>query len=76
MSLNLEVLIKHLEMIDTNLSILWGECRNYDILEGLEAERVHLRKLIDSIQDFTKQFGSKVRGQGGSPKPQTISGGS
>ena len=65
MKLNIQALIIRLEEIDMNLGILWGECQNYDLLDGLEAQRVHLRKIIQTLQNLSS------RGCGGSAKPQS-----
>jgi hypothetical protein len=64
--LNIEVLISHLEDIDEKLGILWAECQNYDLLSGLEEERKHLRRIIETLEWLLKA------GQGGSPKPLSV----
>jgi len=51
-SLNVNVLITHLEEIDNNLSIIWGELQNYELIEALEKQRVRLRNIIDTLSRF------------------------
>lgn len=50
--LNLQELINHLEEIDMNLGLIWGECKNWDLLDSIERERRHLRKIIETIQNL------------------------
>lgn len=47
--LNLQELINHLEEVDMNLGLIWGECKNYDLLEAIEKERKHIRKIIETV---------------------------
>ena len=49
---NVKVLISHLEDIDNNLSVIWGMIQNYEILEAIEKQRVHLRNIIDTLSRF------------------------
>ena len=51
-NLSIKSLINHLETIDMNLGIIWGECQNYEILEGLERERKHLCQIIDTLKNL------------------------
>jgi len=55
--LNIQALITHLEEIDMNLGILWGECQNYDLLDGIERERRHIRKIIETLQNYLGLLG-------------------
>jgi hypothetical protein len=52
MRLNIQSLINHLEEIDMNLSIIWSECQNYDILEAIEHERTHLQKILRTLYNL------------------------
>jgi hypothetical protein len=51
--LNIEFLISILEDIDENLSLIWSECQNYDLLEAIEAERKKLRNVINTLSNLT-----------------------
>jgi len=51
-SLNIALLIEHLEEIDTNLGIVWGLVQNYEILEALEQERKKLNRIIDTLRNY------------------------
>jgi hypothetical protein len=50
--LNIEFLISILEDIDENLSLIWSECQNYDLLEAIEAERRKLRNVINTLSNL------------------------
>jgi len=51
--LNIEFLIIILEDIDENLSLIWSECQNYDILQDIEDQRRKLRNVINTLSNLT-----------------------
>jgi hypothetical protein len=55
MKLNIEFLITILEDIDENLSLIWSECQNYDLLEAIEGERRKLRNIINTLSNLINQ---------------------
>jgi hypothetical protein len=50
--LNIEFLITILEDIDENLSLIWSECQNYDLLDLIENERRTIRNIINTLTNF------------------------
>lgn len=48
--LNIQILIDRLEEIDAQLSLIWEELQNYDLITALESQRVKLRSIIDSLE--------------------------
>lgn len=52
MKLNIKLLITILEDIDENLSLIWSECQNYDILQDIEDQRRKLRNIINTLTNY------------------------
>jgi len=52
MKLNIKLLITILEDIDDNLSLIWSECQNYDILQDIEDQRKKIRNIINTLTNF------------------------
>jgi len=50
--LNVEFLITILEDIDENLSLIWSECQNYDLLDLIQNERRKIRNIINTLTNF------------------------
>ena len=50
--LNIQALITHLEEIDMNLGIIWEDCKNYDLLDALERERIHIQKILKTLRNL------------------------
>ena len=50
--LNIEFLIIILEDIDENLSLIWSECQNYDLLDLIQEERRKLRNVINTLSNL------------------------
>lgn len=50
--LNIEFLITILEDIDENLSLIWSECQNYDLLDLIQNERRKIRNIINTLTNF------------------------
>ena len=53
MKLNIEFLITILEDIDENLSLIWSECQNYDLLDLIQEERRKLRNVINTLSNLS-----------------------
>lgn len=51
-SLNIALLIEHLEELDTNLGMIWGLVQNYEILEAIEQQRRKLNQIIDTLKNY------------------------
>ena len=51
--LNIEFLIIILEDIDENLSLIWSECQNYDLLDLIQEERRKLRNVINTLSNLS-----------------------
>ena len=52
--LNIQILIDRLEEIDNQLSMIWDELQNYDLITALDSQRVKLRAIISTLETLVK----------------------